>query len=145
LVAVAEHASLFVRDQAAAKNVTLEVVKNNSIPKLEFDSGQIHQVLLNLLLNAVQACSNGGSVCTEFSSDEQTVTVTVADTGKGISPEVLPNIFRPFFTTKGDGTGLGLSLVRRIVEDHGGSIDATSEVGKGSTFTLVLPKTRPTD
>jgi signal transduction histidine kinase len=143
LVAVAEHASLFARDQAAARKVTMEVVKDESLPELEFDSGQIHQVLLNLLLNAVQASSEGGSVRVEFVSDERTVTASVTDTGKGIPPAVLPNIFRPFFTTKGDGTGLGLSLARRIVEDHGGRLEATSVVGKGSRFTLSLPKIRP--
>jgi hypothetical protein len=143
LVAVAEHATLFARDQAAVRNVTMEVVNDVPLPELEFDSGQIHQVLLNLLLNAVQACSEGGSVRVEFASDEKTVTVSVSDTGKGIAPAVLPNIFRPFFTTKGDGTGLGLSLARRIVEDHGGRLEATSELGKGSCFTLTLPKIRP--
>ncbi len=145
LVAVAEHACLFASDQAATKKVTLEVSKGDPLPALEFDRGQIHQVLLNLLLNAVQACGEGGSVRVEFSSDEKFVTVTVIDTGKGIPPEVLPNIFRPFFTTKGNGTGLGLSLARRIVEDHGGRLAATSELGKGSQFALALPKTRPTE
>jgi signal transduction histidine kinase len=145
LVSVTEHALLFARDQATAKKVTLEIVHSDSVPDLEFDSGQIHQVLLNLLLNAVQACSEGGSVRVEFSSDERTVSACVSDTGKGISPAVLPNIFRPFFTTKGNGTGLGLSLAKRIVEDHGGSLKAASEVGKGSQFTLMLPKLRPTD
>jgi len=57
----------------------------------------------------------------------------------------LPNIFRPFFTTKGDGTGLGLSLARRMVEDHGGRLEATSVVNKGSCFKLILPKIRPAD
>jgi two-component system, NtrC family, sensor kinase len=145
LVAVSEHAALFVRDQASAKHVILEVIKGDPVPTLEFDSGQIHQVLLNLLLNAVQACSAGGSVRVEFASDEEMVTVTVTDTGKGISPAVLPNIFRPFFTTKGNGTGLGLSLARRIAEDHGGRLEATSELGKGSQFALALPKIRPTE
>jgi signal transduction histidine kinase len=143
LAAVAEHATLFARDQAAARKVTMEVAKDEPLPELEFDSGQIHQVLLNLLLNAVQACNEGGSVRVEFASHEKTVTVSVSDTGKGIAPAVLPNIFRPFFTTKGDGTGLGLSLARRIVEDHGGRLEATSELGKGSCFTLSLPKIRP--
>jgi signal transduction histidine kinase len=143
LVAVAEHATLFARDQAAARKVTMEVAKDEPLPELEFDSGQIHQVLLNLLLNAVQACNEGGSVRVEFASDEKKVTASVSDTGKGIAPAVLPNIFRPFFTTKGDGTGLGLSLARRIVEDHGGRLEATSELGKGSCFTLNLPKVRP--
>jgi signal transduction histidine kinase len=123
----------------------LEVIGNEALPDIEFDSGQIHQVLLNLVLNAVQACSEGGRVQVEFLSDEQTVIAKVTDTGKGIPPAVLPNIFRPFFTTKGNGTGLGLSLARRIVEDHGGRLEATSELDKGSQFTLVLPKTRPTE
>ena len=145
LVAVAEHAMLFARDHASARNVRMEVDKSTPVPELEFDNGQIHQVLLNLLLNAVQACSDGASVRVEFASDESWVRVSVVDTGKGIPPSVLPNIFRPFFTTKGDGTGLGLSLARRIVEDHGGRIEAASELGKGSRFTLTLPKVRPTD
>ncbi len=145
LMAVAEHAALFARDQASARHVILEVIKSDSVPKLEFDSGQIHQVLLNLLLNAVQACPEEGFVRVDFSTDEKTVSVTVADTGSGIPPEVLPNIFRPFFTTKGNGTGLGLSLARRIMEDHGGRIEVTSEQGEGSKFTLILPKNRPTE
>ena len=66
----------------------------------------------------------------------------MTDTGKGIPPDVLPNIFRPFFTTKGNGTGLGLSLARRIVEEHGGWLEATSEMGHGTQFRLALPKTR---
>ncbi len=65
--------------------------------------------------------------------------ITVADEGKGIPPEILPNIFRPFFTTKGHGTGLGLSLARRIVDSHGGQIDVTSVVGKGTEFLVRLP------
>jgi two-component system, NtrC family, sensor kinase len=65
--------------------------------------------------------------------------IVVADSGRGIAPENLPNIFRPFFTTKGNGTGLGLSLAHRIVEDHRGRIEVASEIGKGSKFTVLLP------
>jgi signal transduction histidine kinase len=68
----------------------------------------------------------------------------VTDTGKGIPPEILPNIFRPFFTTKGNGTGLGLSLARRIVEDHSGHLNVTSWLGKGSRFVVLLPFHRST-
>jgi signal transduction histidine kinase len=145
LAAVAQHACLFARDQASVRQVTLEVLKGDPLPALEFDAGQIHQVILNLVLNAVQACNKGGSVLVEFSSGESTVTATVTDNGNGIPPDVLPNIFRPFFTTKGNGTGLGLSLARRLVEDHGGRLEATSELGSGSRFALVLPKIRSTE
>jgi signal transduction histidine kinase len=65
--------------------------------------------------------------------------VVVSDTGRGISPQNLPNIFRPFYTTRGDGTGLGLSLAQRIVEDHHGRIEVSSVVGNGSRFTVLLP------
>src|SRR5437016_8389425 len=72
-----------------------------------------------------------------------TALVIVSDTGRGISPENLPNIFRPFFTTKGNGTGLGLSLARRIVEEHHGRIKVTSSLGKGTKFVVSLPLQRP--
>ena len=145
IVAVCEQAALFARDQASKRRVTVQVAKDFPMPLLEFDKGQIHQVMLNLLLNAVQACDEGGSVRVVFAESDENVTTKVIDTGKGIPPEVLPNIFRPFFTTKGNGTGLGLSLARRIVEDHGGWLEAASEVGVGSEFSLSLPKKRPVE
>jgi len=140
LVATAEHAAMFARENA--QHVQVEVVKPaETLPLIRHDPGQIHQVVLNLLLNAVQAChENGGTVRMEFEQDDETVSVAVNDSGKGIPPEILQNIFRPFFTTKGNGTGLGLSLARRIVEDHGGKIDVTSWLGKGSRFVITLPK-----
>ena len=79
-----------------------------------------------------------------WSRKERNAVVEVTDNGRGIAPDNLPNIFRPFYTTKGDGTGLGLSLARRIVEDHQGRIDVTSTVGKGTTFAVVLPLQRAT-
>jgi len=71
--------------------------------------------------------------------DSEDAVIAVSDTGRGIPPEHLPNIFRPFYTTKGDGTGLGLSLARRIVEQHHDRIDVESKLGKGTTFTVTLP------
>ena len=83
------------------------------------------------------------SIRVSLESDEDDVLITVADEGKGIPPEHLPNIFRPFFTTKGHGTGLGLSLARRMVEAHGGHIEVTSVVGKGTEFQVRSDCTSP--
>jgi signal transduction histidine kinase len=113
--------------------------KNPALPEVEHDSAQIHQVLLNLLLNAIQAIDGRGTITVEMGCDDESAAITVTDNGRGISADHLPNIFRPFYTTKGNGTGLGLSLARRIVEEHHGTIDVTSTVGKGTKFLVQLP------
>ncbi len=110
-----------------------------TLPPVDHDPNQINQVLLNLLLNAIQAMEKPGTIHVSLRRDKDAALITVADEGKGIAPENLPNIFRPFFTTKGHGTGLGLSLARRIVESHGGTITARSELGKGTQFMVRLP------
>ena len=137
-----EHAVMLGRQQAMAKSVEIALHKDTSLQEVEHDSDQIHQVLLNLLLNALQAIDTNGKIAVTVKSQGATAIVEVADNGRGISPDHLPNIFRPFYTTKGDGTGLGLSLARRIVEDHHGRIDVTSAVGEGTTFAVVLPLKR---
>src|SRR5215467_12907709 len=134
-----EHAVMLGRQQALAKSVEIALRKDPSLPEVEHDSDQIHQVLLNLLLNALQAIDEPGSITVTLERRGDTAVVKVADNGRGISPDHLPNIFRPFFTTKGDGTGLGLSLARRIVEEHHGRIEVASTPGKGTTFSIVLP------
>jgi signal transduction histidine kinase len=138
----AEHAVMFARQQAVTKRIAIEMDVNGDIPPVDHDPNQINQVLLNLLLNAIQSMDKPGEVRVSLETDGDDVLIAVADEGKGISPENLPNIFRPFFTTKGHGTGLGLSLARRTVEAHGGQIDVTSEVGKGSRFEIRLPIAR---
>lgn len=137
-----EHAVMFARQQAITKKIFIDLEKGGEIPPVDHDPHQINQVLLNLLLNAIQAMEKPGAIHVSLRRDDATVIITVADEGKGIPPEILPNIFRPFFTTKGHGTGLGLSLARRIVESHGGTISARSEVGKGTQFTIQLPMHR---
>jgi two-component system, NtrC family, sensor kinase len=109
---------------------------------VEHDPAQILQVLVNLLLNAIQAVPGEGRVGLEVARGDRFAVIRVSDTGRGIAPENLPNLFRPFFTTKGQGTGLGLSLARRIVEDHGGRIEVQSQLGKGSEFRVWLPLRR---
>jgi len=116
------------------------------------------RVFLNLFLNALQAMPKGGMLKIktkrhdsgdplwkgfippeEFLTEKGWAEVNITDTGEGIPPEVLKEIFRPFFTTKAKGTGLGLSLSRRIVEQHHGYIFTQSEIGVGTTFSLFFP------
>jgi hypothetical protein len=134
-----EHAVMLARQQVISKPIQIELQKAPDLPEVEHDSNQIHQVLLNLLLNAEQAVEGAGIVTVEVGSQDDCASVVITDTGRGISAQVLANIFRPFYTTKGNGTGLGLSLARRIVEEHHGRIEVTSVVGKGSKFTVLLP------
>ncbi|HKI27470.1 MAG TPA: ATP-binding protein [Candidatus Sulfotelmatobacter sp.] len=140
-----EHAVMLGRQQALAKSVAIELRKDPALPEVEHDCDQIHQVLLNLLLNALQAIDKDGRIVVTLKPQGGSAVIEVADNGRGIKPEHLPNIFRPFYTTKGEGTGLGLSLARRIVEDHHGRIDVSSALGKGTTFAVVLPLQRATE
>jgi signal transduction histidine kinase len=139
-----EHAVMLARQQVLYSPIKIELQKAPHLPEVEHDSDQIHQVLLNLLLNAVQAIDGTGTVSVEIDTRDGCASVVVSDPGRGISPANLPNIFRPFYTTKSDGTGLGLSLARRIVEDHHGRIEVRSVIGKGSQFTVLLPFQMPT-
>lgn len=137
------HAVMLGRQHALSRGIEVALHEDAALPEVEHDSDQIHQVLLNLLLNATQAIEGKGTVTVTLRSNRGFAVVDVADTGRGISSEHLPNIFRPFYTTKGDGTGLGLSLARRIVEDHQGRIEVTSIAGQGTTFSVMLPLQRP--
>jgi two-component system NtrC family sensor kinase len=94
---------------------------------------------MNLLVNAVQAIDERGTITITTRVEGKEAVVEIADTGKGIDPLHLPKIFSPGFTTKGAGTGLGLSISEKIVRDHGGTIGVTSAPGGGSTFTVRLP------
>jgi len=137
-----EHAVMLARQQALSKPIIIDLKKNALLPEVEHDSDQIHQVLLNLLLNAIQAIDKKGFIEVALEQERDQVTIAVKDNGRGISPQNLGNIFRPFFTTKGNGTGLGLSLARRIVEEHGGKIEVTSSLGRGTRFVVSLPLRR---
>ncbi|HEU5337232.1 MAG TPA: ATP-binding protein, partial [Terriglobales bacterium] len=142
LNATVEHAVMFSRQQALSKSIDIEF-RHDALPlEVEHDSHQVNQVLLNLLLNAIQSIDHSGKIIVTVQHQHALATITVADTGRGIAPEHLPHIFRPFYTTKGNGTGLGLSLARRIVEEHGGRVEVSSRLGHGTTFTVFLPLRR---
>ena len=139
LNSTAEHAVSLARQQIISRPIEIRLSQAHDLPPVEHDAGQIQQVLLNLLLNAIQAIDSSGNIRVRLNSEDGFATVSVSDTGSGIAPEHLANIFRPFFTTKKRGTGLGLSLVSRIVEAHGGRVQVHSTPGEGSQFMVWLP------
>jgi signal transduction histidine kinase len=111
------------------------------LPEIAADPQQLQQVFLNILLNSADAISEGGNitVTTRYDAARKAVVVELRDTGKGIPPELMGKIFQPFFTTKGKGTGLGLAVTRRIVEEHHGSIEVANPLSGGVIFTVTLP------
>ncbi|OGO18002.1 MAG: hypothetical protein A2Z15_08225 [Chloroflexi bacterium RBG_16_50_11] len=125
------------------KMKTIEVVREDAPSQslVVADFNQLVQVFLNLILNAIQAMSEGGKLTISLSQDNDWVRVSVRDTGYGITSENMEKLFTPFFTTKEEvkGVGLGLAISYGIVERHRGKIEVQSEVGKGTTFTVVLP------
>ncbi len=134
-----EHAVMLARQQVLSRPIKIELEEAPGLREVEHDSDQIHQVILNLLLNAVQAIDGPGAVTVAISAKDDCAIITVSDTGRGMSDQQMSQIFRPFYTTRSKGTGLGLSLVRRIVEEHFGQIEVTSKSGQGSTFEVHLP------
>jgi signal transduction histidine kinase len=139
LTATAEQAVRLAQQQVLSRPITIELKKGELLEAVEHDAAQIQQLLLNLLLNAIQAIEAEGHIEVCVRRAGQFAEIQVTDTGRGIDPRHLQDIFRPFFTTKGKGTGLGLSLAQRIAEGHGGRIEVSSTPGKGSRFTLRLP------
>jgi len=113
------------------------------IPPFPFDAELLERVFYNLLLNAAQATTPGGAVTLKLRSSDGTAEVSVIDRGVGIDPAQRDSIFNPFFTTKPQGVGLGLAIVSKIVDEHGGKIAVESEPGKGSIFCVLLPMKRP--
>jgi PAS domain S-box-containing protein len=109
------------------------------VPGIQARAAELREALINLVLNAVDAMPNGGSLTLETRRDGDWVLLTVADSGTGIPPEVRRRIFEPFFTTKDNGTGLGLSIVSGIISSYGGTIDVDSAPGVGTTFMIRLP------
>jgi two-component system NtrC family sensor kinase len=140
---VIERSLRLVQHQLDLAAIHVEPQLDPDLPLVQCDGAQIEQVLLALIMNALDAMPQGGNLwlTTRCSSEEGAVHVVVRDDGAGISPEILPRIFEPFLTTKetGRGVGLGLAISQNILERHHGSIEVQSEVGRGTTFTVTLP------
>jgi len=119
----------------------VSIYKNYSpdIPPFLLDGQLIERVMYNLMVNAAQASPPKGSITVKTRQVGDTVEIDVIDRGSGIDPKLLDNIFNPFFTTKSSGVGLGLAIVSKIVDEHGGTITVESEPGSGSVFRVFLP------
>ncbi|MFO0943060.1 MAG: ATP-binding protein [Pirellulales bacterium] len=141
LLMVIRSTAELIESFAQGKHVEIQLKFPEQPIYIFMDGSQLQQVLTNLLMNAIQAMPNGGVVTISAKLDEF-AEVTVSDSGVGIPPESLNQIFDPFFTTKevGEGTGLGLSIVQGIIQEHGGTIEVTSELGKGTSFRILLPR-----
>lgn len=131
----------FVESRCAKAGVEVVRKLDPELPEIYADASQLHQVLVNIVVNAVQAMPNGGTLTIETRATERGVVLLVTDTGTGMSEEVTKNIFTPFFTTKqvDQGTGLGLAVVHGIVASHSGVIKFASELGRGTCFEIHLP------
>jgi signal transduction histidine kinase len=129
----------FITPTARQQNIIVNAYSSGDLPLVPLDREMMEKVLLNLLLNAEDAMPHGGTLTLQTRTVGQTVELDIIDTGHGIPPDVLANLFKPFQTTKANGNGLGLATARRIIQAHGGSIHVESEVGHGTKFTIRLP------
>jgi signal transduction histidine kinase len=136
-----------VRAKAEQQGVSLALEEaagaeggHSSDTRLQADAEQLKTCFSNLAINAVQAMPEGGALTVTLRPQPHSIQIEVADTGQGIAPDALEHLFEPYFTTKEKGTGLGLALTKKLVEDHGGQITVKSEVGAGTTFTITLPR-----
>jgi PAS domain S-box-containing protein len=130
-------------DTGPLRNKPIKMIKefDENLPETMADLMQLQQVFMNLLINAIESVEKGGviTVKTRYEPSDNSIQISIADTGKGINNELKEKIFEPFFTTKPRGTGLGLPITKRLVEQHGGNIRVETSLGKGTTFNVALP------
>ncbi len=138
---VMEDSTEIFHERLARNQIHVEMALTDSCPLVLADADQMSQVVINLIMNAVHAMPDGGTLRVGLAPAQQMVGLTIADTGHGMPKELVKKIFEPFFTTKefGQGTGLGLTVVKGIIEEHQGSIIVESEEGKGTTIKVLLP------
>ncbi len=136
---VIQNTCVLLSNQFESRQIELVQSLDPNVPLVMVDGEQIKQALLNILKNAAESIENEGRVIVTSRAERGNVWIDVSDTGKGVPEDMIPNLFDPFFTTRPDGTGLGLAVTRKIIVDHGGDIDVKSKLGVGTTFTISLP------
>jgi len=139
LIPVLQKAMSLIRMDAESLGIALETDFTEDLPLVEADQDKLNQVFLNLFLNSIQAMENGGTLRVATGVENARVVCTITDTGCGIDHKYTSRVFDPYFTTKNDGTGLGLALSAKIMEEHGGTIEFESTAGKGTTVKVGLP------
>lgn len=137
--ATIERTARFLSSEAESKGVNLTVIPDHSADSVMCDAGQVYQVTLNLVVNAIQACEPGGTVEIRASREGDGVEIVVADTGCGISDDIRDSLFTPFVSERKGGIGLGLAIVQRIIAAHGGKIEATNRQSGGARFRAWIP------
>jgi signal transduction histidine kinase len=132
-----------LRDEAIRRNVSIELVLAEDLPKADLDPVQIQQVFLNLAINAMDAMAEASEprqlTIRTIKQADSMIQMTVEDRGTGLTPEAAVRMFEPFFSTKANGTGMGLAICRSIIEAHDGRIWATESAGGGTVFHITLP------
>ncbi len=139
LNAIVKSTVALIRQEATDRNIEVIVLVDEHIPPVQCDYARMKQALLNLLINAMDASREGDAITITTEASGAVLKISVQDTGKGIPPEDVEKIFKPFYTTKTRGSGLGLAIVDRIAKEHGGRIEVDSEPERGATFTMELP------
>ncbi len=135
---VAETLTLMERE-VGDRDILVERELAEGLPRILLDRAQLKQAFYNVIKNALQAMRSGGILRIRTEADDAHVTISFVDSGHGIAPEQIGQLFEPYFTTKQNGTGLGLMIVQRIVREHGGTIEVESDRDRGTTFRIKLP------
>ncbi len=128
-----------LRQEVENRSISIEIERPDTLPRIKVDSGQIKQVFFNIIRNAFQAMPDGGQIKIVLFTMDDYLGISFRDSGVGIQPEELSRIFEPYHTTKASGSGLGLMIVQRIVQDHGGQIEVMSKPDTGTGVTVLLP------
>ena len=139
VLAVLEKSMQVLRADVQERSIRIEVSHPASLPAIRADASQLQRVFFNLVKNALQAMPDGGTISIELSADDRELAVSFRDSGTGIPPEEFARLFEPFRSGRAGGHGIGLAIVKRIVEDHGGRIDVSSRPGHGACFRLSFP------